>query len=132
MGALEGRRGSEQQGRFDRRRQRRVNFQVPIQIRRAGTEGLGPPEDAVAINVSLAGVYFESPRGQTYAPNESIMVSISIPEPLQREFPFTRLAGRSRVVRVDALPGRRASDDTRQGVALEFGEHVTALSAMHS
>lgn len=115
---------------IDRRRERRVDLQVPIQVRRPGAAEPRPPEQGITMNVSLAGVYFQSQSGRSYAPNDVVVASVSIPDPQQREFPFSRLAGRSRVVRVDTLPDRAAGSGKRQGIALEFGEDLTILSAI--
>lgn len=121
-----------QQSSINKRRQRRADLEAPIQVRRI-KDGLPiAPEQALTTNVSLAGVYFEIEHGQPYAPNDLVLTSVSIPAPLQRQFPFTRLAGRGRVVRVDMLPAEEAGKGGRQGVALEFSENVTALSAIRS
>lgn len=116
----------------DRRRERRAVLQVPIRIQRVGFPYPAESEEAVTLNVSLGGVYFETDHPQAYAPNDVLVASVSIPETLTREFPFTRLAGRSRVVRVDEMPEARAPDATRYRVALEFGENLTVLSAIRS
>lgn len=128
------------QGSVDRRRERRIALHVPIQIRRVEDAASGPVEEGLTNNVSLAGVYFECRAELPLAPNEIVVASVSIPEGPLREFPFTRLAGRGRVVRVDALPAGAESHEAgrpaqapggrRQGVALEFGEQLTMLSAI--
>ena len=83
----------------------------------------------MATNISLAGVYFETHAGDAYAVNDVVMTSVSIPASSTREFPFTRLAGRSRVVRVRELPADK-SGGKRYGVALQFGEDLTALTTI--
>jgi hypothetical protein len=80
-------------------------------------------------NVSLTGVYFETDAAHPYAVNELVIASVSIPEAQRRFFPFTRVAGRSRIVRVDALPAE-SDRPKRFGIALEFGNDVTALTAI--
>ncbi len=116
---------------IERRRNRRVDLQIPIEVRRAEPEGAPYAEHAKTLNVSLSGVYFEVPPGDRYAPDDVVVVSIEIPEARYQKFPCTRLAGRSRVVRIDELPeGRRQGErpGKRQGVALEFSENLTVLS----
>ena len=78
----------------------------------------------------MGGVCFETERVKAYAPNDVLVASVSIPEAQAREFPFTRLAGRSRVVRVDEMPAAESADGKRCRVALEFGEDLTVLSAI--
>ena len=117
------------QDSVERRRGRRVNLQAAVLLRRMGSNPPEPFKEEQAKNVSLAGVYFESE--QRYQPDEMMMASISIPPASQtRDFPFTRVAGRTRVVRVDEVSGKGAGAQQRFGVALEFGSDVTALTAI--
>ncbi|MBI4597235.1 MAG: PilZ domain-containing protein [Candidatus Omnitrophica bacterium] len=111
----------------ERRKGRRAYVQAPILIRRVGSREPGPFHELVTKNISLAGVYFETAEEHAYTVNQLVMTSVSVPEPQRREFPFTRVAGRSRVVRVDpiALP----NGNTHYGIALEFSNDVTALTA---
>ena len=119
------------QGSVERRRGRRAYVEAPVLIRRAGAQATAPRQE-VATNVSLAGVYFETDEGHPYANNETVLASVSIPEERAREFPFTRLAGRGRVVRVETLSPGDLSGRKRVGIALEFGHDLTALSAIPS
>ena len=118
------------QGSVDRRRGRRANVQAPVLIRRLSAGGPEQAREEMATNISLAGVYFETHAGDAYAVNDVVMTSVSIPASSTREFPFTRLAGRSRVVRVHEHPQEGSRKGTRCGVALEFGEDLTALTAI--
>ncbi len=120
------------QDSVERRRGRRVSLEAPLLIRRVGVRELQPFKELVAKNVSLAGVYFETEGEDTYALNEFLMASVAIPETFRRDFPFTRLAGPSRVVRVKQLPWQEAEGKTRFGIALEFGDKITALTASPS
>ena len=79
-----------------------------------------------------AGVYFETEEGHPYTSNDIVLASVSVPEERTREFPFTRLAGRGRVVRVEEIAPRGESGRKRFGIALEFGQDLTALSAIPS
>ena len=117
------------QGSVERRRGRRASVEAPLLIRRTGAQGSASTEE-VTKNVSLAGVYFETEEGHPYADNEIVMASVSIPESSVREFPFTRLAGRGRVVRIDEVREQEPSRPKRFGIALEFGHDLTALSAI--
>ena len=119
-----------QQGSVERRRERRVNLKVPLLIRRRGLHEAASVHEHVTADVGLAGTYFETEAERAYAVNEEVMASVSIPESQRREFPFTRLAGRSRVVRVRKLPLPQPERDKRIGVALEFGQDMTALTTI--
>ena len=88
-----------------------------------------PSQEEVTQNISLAGVYFET-DDSNYTLNDVVMTSVAIPESQTRHFPFTRLAGRSRVVRVSELPPSGSGGRKRVGIALEFGDDVTALTAI--
>ena len=114
---------------IDRRRGRRVSLEAPMSIRRADSLKLTPAEENTK-NVGLSGVYFETHERAPYAVGTMMIASISIGETQQRMFPFTRLAGHGRVVRVVDLQPEGPSGPRRVGVALEFGNDVTALTAI--
>jgi hypothetical protein len=113
---------------MERRRGRRVAIQAPLRVRRLGEQG--PGQEHPAQNISLAGVYFETDRPEGLALNEQVFASVAIPEAERRTFPFTRLAGRGRVVRIQELSPEQSQDAKRFGIALEFGQDVTALTAI--
>lgn len=100
-------------------------------IRRANAEQPAPFQELIVTNISLAGVYFET-EAREFSVDDVVMASVSVPEPKRRDFPFTRIAGRSRVVRVDTLAPDASDGPQRFGVALEFGDDVTALTALPS
>lgn len=110
----------------ERRRGRRVPIQASVLLRSLDEQA---PSEHTIRNISLAGVYFETDEPCTLALNAPVLASVSIPEAERRAFPFTRLAGRGRVVRLDELPAQEGSP-RRFGVALEFGNDLTALTAV--
>ena len=116
----------------DRRRDQRVSLEAPLRIRRLGAPTSEPFTERVIGNISLAGVYFETDEADAYKINDIVVASVSVPESQRRIFPFTRVAGRSRVVRVRELPQQSGGGRTRFGVALEFGNDLTALTATPS
>lgn len=113
---------------LDRRRGRRVELVAPLLIRR--TAGPGPAGALSTKNISLGGVYFEANEADAYAVDETVVATISIPEPQTRDFPFRRLSGRGRVVRVNRLAGQGADGRGHVGVALEFAKDVTRLTTI--
>lgn len=118
-----------EQGGIERRRGRRMALEAPLLIRRMGDEASQTLQEATK-NVGLAGVYFETHAGNPYTVNEVVMTSVAVPEPQRRFFPFTRLTGRGRVVRVTELPPQSPAGPIQYGVALEFGDDLTALTAL--
>lgn len=113
---------------IERRRGRRVSLPVPLQLRRSGPQGPEPPQEHLTKDLSLAGVYFETEQANAVNVDDLLFASVTIPETHRRQFPFTRVAGRIRVVRVSELPGA-VPGRKRFGIALEFGENTTALTA---
>ena len=111
----------------ERRHGRRVEVEAPLAIRRLGEHTSRVAQ--VTKNVGLSGVYFETERAEDYTVNDMFLTSVSVLEPQRREFPFTRLAGSSRVVRVSELSPSQEDGPTRFGIALEFGNDLTALTA---
>ena len=121
-----------EQGSVDRRRGRRARVQASLLVRRGATPGTTSVREEVTSNISLAGVYFETEHGDQYTMNEMVTASVAVPDQQTRQFPFRRLSGRTRVVRVNELPSGTPSGRRRFGVALEFGDDVTALTAIPS
>jgi len=115
----------------ERRRGRRAALEVPVLIRRSAGTGRSEAftEEGVR-NISLAGIYFETEAGERYPLDEVFITSVSVPESQTRHFPFSRIAGRGRVVRVRELSPTGSSGKKRFGIALEFSEDVTALTAI--
>ena len=112
----------------ERRRHRRVPLAVHVLAKRTAMGERGVFEAGEARDLSLAGVYFTTSAWRDVQPQEVLTVSIAVPRKQSRDFPFSRLAGRGRVVRVgpadDATP-----EEPRLGIALEFAEDLTVLTA---
>ena len=121
-----------QQGSVERRRGRRVNLEAPLLIKRTETPSTQPFQEHKTRNIGLAGVYFETDEAHdhTFSVNDVVTASVSVPEGQRREFPFTRVIGRGRVVRITDLPAQSPDQRKRVGIALEFGNDVTALTAL--
>ena len=113
----------------ERRRGRRVDLEAPLVIRRLGVRESRSLTEQVTKNIGLGGVYFETDQAGGYGVNEMLMTSISILESQRREFPFTRLAGPTRVVRVNELSSSQTQGTKRFGIAIEFGNDLTILTA---
>lgn len=112
----------------ERRRGRRIELAAPVRIRRDAVS-VEPGTEHVTGNVSVAGVYFETEDGEAYRVDDLVTASVSIPEAQRRSFPFTRMAGRCRIVRVSELPEAGPAGRKRFGVALAFGTDAVVLTA---
>ena len=114
-------------GGIERRRERRAGVEAPLLIRRVGDQSW---KEKITKDVSLAGVYFEEALADpAYAVDDTFMTSVSIPASQRRNFPFTRLAGSGRVVRIRKLQELGIEGQKRVGVALAFGGALTVLTA---
>jgi hypothetical protein len=114
----------------DWRRWPRVKLSIPVQLNRAGggDSGAVPCGPGQSRNLSTGGVYVTTKVRDGFAPGEIIRVEIFIPWEARHTFPFSRIVGSCRVVRVDERP---ASGDGAKGLALEFCTHnITMLGAI--
>lgn len=107
----------------ERRRHQRIDMNLPVQAKRLISPEDAGFKEAVTRNISLGGAYFTT-SDFNLAPQEEIVVSISVPKERTRLFPFSRLAGRAKVIRVEQFGQQRW-----QGVALQFADDMTYLSA---
>ena len=113
-------------GSFDRRRWPRVRLAVPVRLSR-GAGGGGGAVSAVlgqSVDISPGGVSLTAEEGGVFVPGEVLTVSVSIPWESRRTFPFSRIVGTSRVVRVEP-PG--AADLGPRRFALAFSEGGVTL-----
>ena len=102
-----------------------------MSIRRGDDTRSQPARSHTTKNLSLTGVYFEAKEPPRLTVNEMVIASVVVPETERRQFPFTRLSGKGRVVRIQALDEDDATRK-RYGIALEFGDDVTALTPIPS
>lgn len=128
----------QRQDGVDRRRGRRVNLDAPVLVRRAEPAAAQPFQEHRTRNIGLTGLYFETDAAidHAFSVNDVVTASVSVPEGQRRDFPFTRLAGRGRVVRVTEIPAQASAQPNgtdqrkRVGIALEFAGDVTALTGL--
>ena len=115
----------------ERRRYRRIPLPVQVLAKRAQPGEPGESDrfqSGLVQDVSLAGVYFTTPAWKRIEPQEMLTVSISVPREQSRDFPFSRLVGRGRVVRVQPVEGE-TPNTAQLGIALEFADDLTVLAA---
>ncbi len=115
---------------YEKRKYRRLGLTLPIEVRKIGPPAEPIFEEATTSNVSLGGAYFRTRTRKHVRPEEGVYISISIPRETARQFPFSRLAGKARVARVEELPGNELDPLAKQGIALEFSSDLIVLSAV--
>ncbi len=109
---------------------------MPVTIRkRSSASASDGPIIGRAKDVSLAGVYCHVTAPCALAQGDLVTCSVTVPSEQGRWFPFSRLAGKGSVVRLEPIPqGRRAEDnppeETSVGVAIAFAPDVTALGSI--
>lgn len=124
--------GLAQRRSYDSRGKHRIDIKAPVRFGRAA---MGATEAAFAsegqsANLSTGGIYLTTNARGPFAAGDVIRVSIEIPREARRLFPFSRILGSCRVVRVDLLAD--SEEGTPQvGLALEFlGQNTTLLGAI--
>ena len=100
----------------EKRRFKRLGLALPITIRRTSGDGKEEVYDGITINVSFNGACVEEINIPAIKHEDKLNISLSVPRDEARDFPFSRLIGKARVVRVD-----------KDGVALEFMEDMNRL-----
>lgn len=112
---------------LNRRRYPRAKLSVPVHIGRA-ERGSGQgvsASTAESVELSPGGIYVATKGGEHFVPGDMVSVSVTIPWEGRAVFPFSRIAGSCRVVRVDRASAGSSADV--QGVALAFCEQGTML-----
>mgnify|MGYP001589481425 CR=1 FL=1 len=114
----------------ERRQARRVDLRVPILVRSAEEDPQGMWHEGTTKDLSCSGVYCTVRAWKPIAANDIVTLSIALPQRLHHAFPFSRLAGRGRVVRVDELARSSEPATTRLGLAVAFdNKEFTVLAA---
>lgn len=99
---------------LEKRRSKRLDLSLPAQLKRISQEE--EAREGVTTNVSYTGAYISDMDAWDVRPEETLTVSLSVPRDDTRDFPFSRIAGKARVVRVE-----------KEGIALEFNEDINRL-----
>ena len=101
---------------IEKRRSKRLDLSLPMKLRRVTESGKEEIVEAATSNVSYNGAYLPDINTKGIKPNDNFHITLSVPRDEARDFPFSRITGKARVV--------RAEDDT---CALEFSEDVSRL-----
>ena len=99
----------------EKRRSKRLDLSLPVNIRYASGDGEKALK-GITINVSFNGAYLTDINLENIKPEDKINISISVPRDDTRDFPFSRLIGKAKVVRVND-----------EGVAVDFDEDISRL-----
>ena len=93
----------------EKRSFKRLDLSLPTELRRETRDGNWESQEGVTLNVSYNGAYVSDISNNNIKPEDTLAVSLSVPRDDARDFPFSRIAGKARVVRVE-----------KDGIALEF------------
>lgn len=105
------------QGNFIKKRKfKRLDLSIPMKLRHILSNGKEAIVDTFTNNVSYNGAFITEIDPKSIRPEDNLQISLSVPRDNARDFPFSRLIGKARVVRVN-----------ESGVALEFNEEMTRL-----
>lgn len=100
----------------EKRKFKRLGLSLPMTLKRTLSDGKEEVQDGVTFNVSFSGTYVTDINIRNIQPEDNLNISISVPRDETRDFPFSRLVGNARVVRVE-----------KDGIALEFSEDISRL-----
>ena len=100
----------------EKRRFKRLDLSLPMKIRRTLGNGKEEALDGLTANVSFNGAYVVDIYLTNINPEDKLNISITVPKDETRDFPFSRIAGKARVIRVE-----------KDGIALEFVEDISRL-----
>ena len=103
----------------DRRRQHRVRLSVPVLFNKseAWGEERFSSHNGRSKDLSTGGVYLTTSEGEAVSPGELLRVSIAVPRDARRAFPFSRIVGSCRVLRVEVVS---SAQGVEKGLALAF------------
>ena len=118
-------------GSDDRRQWPRVKLSVPVQFGK-GSGGKGELlyfSAGESLDIGSNGVVFTTNEPGPFVPGEVLALSIAIPWESRRKFPFSRIVGFGRVLRIEEGP--RSEEGEQLRVALEFcADRMTLLGAI--
>lgn len=101
---------------IEKRRYKRLDLSLPMKLRRITEEGKKEIMETVTSNVSYSGVCAADADLENLKLNDNLQITLSVPKDEARDFPFSRISGSARVVRLE-----------RGACALEFSEDVSRL-----
>ena len=100
----------------EKRKFKRLGLSLPARIRYGLSSGKQEVQEGVTLNISFNGAYVSEINLKNIKDKDTINISLSVPREEARDFPFSRLIGKAKVVRVE-----------EEGVAVEFNEDISRL-----
>ncbi len=100
----------------EKRKFKRLGLSLPARIKSSLKSGKEQTQEGTTLNVSFNGAYVTDINNKSIKPEDSIKILLSVPRDDARDFPFSRLAGKAKVVRVE-----------EDGLALEFDKDISRL-----
>lgn len=101
----------------EKRRSKRLELFFPTKLKCVLSDGKEEISDGITANVSYSGAYIRDFDTKGIKPYDNLHISMSVSRDDARDFPFSRLIGKAKVIRVE-----------RDGVALEFDKNINRLS----
>lgn len=101
---------------IEKRRSKRIGLSLPMKLRRVTKEGKGEFIEGITSNVSYEGAHVINIDLKNIKPNDSLHITLSVPRDESRDFPFSRITGKARVVRAE-----------NEACGLEFSEDISRL-----
>lgn len=111
----------------DRRRFPRHSLCFPLRLRGMDCPD-GESDQTMTHNISFGGAYFRTLKEVKVG--DKVHVMICVPEDMMKQFPFSRLVGESRVVRVEKPEEAGGKMQEGKNIALEFGQDMIRLAAI--
>lgn len=101
---------------IEKRSFKRLSLSLPMKLRRITEAGKEEIIEAVTSNVSYNGAQVMNMDSANIKPNDNLHISLSVPRDEARDFPFSRITGKVRVVRVE-----------NEACGLEFSSDISRL-----
>ena len=100
----------------EKRRFKRLDLSLPMKLRRISSDGKEEVVEGATANISYYGAYVVDIDLKNIKPNDNLHITLSIPRDEARDFPFSRIIGKAKVIRAE-----------KESCALEFSEDVSRL-----
>ncbi len=102
---------------FERRKHKRVALSIPTMVRDPQDAQRLMLEETSTVNISQGGAYLKTGDRPEVSPGEKVNIHISIPRSEANIFPFSRLSGKAKVIRIE-----------KEGMALKFDDDLIFLA----